>query len=372
MPTFRMYEFQKYIERSNIYIKLLIASVLISLVALTDHITSKDISFSIFYLIPIAFMAWYGGKLYAIIFAVAGAGLWLILDTEGFSEMKNLWFSFWSTVVRFGFFIIVSVLIVKLKSLKNNQEEIISRRTIELQNEIAEHKKSQDNLLLKSRQLRDLNKKLETIKEEQNTRVAREIHDELGQSLTAINLELMWVKKKHSNIPDIVNRMSALSAIVTDTISTVRKISSDLRPRLLDQLGLFAAIESLVKEFRKRTGVKINLTLPQTAPQLESSFTITVYRIFQEALTNIIRHSGCSEADVKILFADGDHFNMQISDNGRGFNFKETYSKTGSLGLIGMHERANIIDGVLSFESAPGKGTIIKLQVPVSKNLIKP
>ncbi|HAX47381.1 MAG TPA: sensor histidine kinase [Ignavibacteria bacterium] len=361
-----MSEFQNYIERSSIYIKLLAGSLLITIVAFTDFLTTREISFSIFYLIPIAFMAWYAGKVYAFIFSVAGAAFWLFMDTEGFTSEKNIAFSFWSTVVRFGFFTIVTVLIVKLKTLKNNQEEIIDLRTIELQNEIAEHKKSQDSLLIKSRQLSELNKKLENIKEEQNTRVAREIHDELGQSLTAINLELMWVKKKHSGIPDLEERMDALSTIVTNTISTVRKISSDLRPRLLDQLGLIAAIESLVKEFRNRTGIKIDLKLPETAPQLESTVTITVYRIFQEALTNIVRHSGCSEARVNIKFPDNRHFIMQISDNGRGFIFEDTYYKTGSLGLIGMHERANIINGILRFESSPGAGTIINLEVPVS------
>ncbi len=358
-----MSEFQKYIERSNIYVKLLAGCILITVVAFTDFLTTKEISFSIFYLIPIAFMAWYAGKVYALIFSVAGAGFWLYMDTEGFTSDKNIAFSFWSTVVRFGFFIIVTILIVKLKSLKDHQEELINRRTFELKNEIIEHKKSQDKLLLKSSQLSELNKKLETIKEEQNTRVAREIHDELGQSLTAINLELMWVSKKHSNITDVVERMNALSQIVTDTISTVRKISSDLRPRLLDQLGLFAAIESLAKEFRVRTGIKTGIFLPETAPHLDSSITITVYRIFQEALTNIARHSDSSEAEVKIHFPDKDHFIMKVSDNGKGFSFDDTYYKTGSLGLIGMHERANIIDAELNFETGPGKGTVINLKV---------
>lgn len=361
-----MFEFQKYIERSDIYVKLLAGFVLISAVAFTDLIITNEISFSIFYLIPITFVAWYTGKLYGVIFSIAGAGLWLLMDTLGFTEIKNLGLSFWSTVVRFGFFLIVTILIVKLKSLKDNQEEMINRRTSELKNEILEHKKSQDTLLLKSLQLSELNKKLETIKEEQNTRIAREIHDELGQSLTAINLELMWVSKKHSDITDVVERMNALSQIVTNTISTVRKISSDLRPRLLDQLGLFAAIESLSKEFRTRTDIKISLSLPETAPYLDNSITITVYRIFQEALTNMARHSRCSEADVTIHFPDKDHFIMKVSDNGIGFNFDDIYYKTGSLGLIGMHERANIISAELNFETVPQKGTVIILKVPVN------
>lgn len=361
-----MSEFQKYIERSNIHVKLLAGLVLITAVAFTDYVTTNEISFSIFYLIPITFVAWYTGKLYGVIFSIAGASLWLLMDTSGFTEMKNLGLSFWSTVVRFGFFLIVTILIVKLKSLKDNQEEIINLRTIELKKEILEHKKSQDTLLLKSTQLSELYRKIESIKDEQNTRIAREIHDELGQSLTAINLELMWIYQKHSNIPDVAERMLALSQIVTNTITTVRKISSDLRPRLLDQLGLFAAIESLAKEFRTRTGIKISIFLPETAPHLDNSITITVYRIFQEALTNMARHSGCSEAEVSIHFPVKAFFIMKVSDNGKGFNFDEIYYKTGSLGLIGMHERANIINAELNFETGPQKGTVINLKVPVN------
>jgi len=360
-----MYELHKYLERSSIYIKLLAGSVLIATVAFTDLITTNEFSFSIFYLIPITFMAWYAGLFYGVIFSIAGAGLWLLMDTLGFTEIKNLGLSFWSTVVRFGFFIIVTILIVKLKSLRDHQEELINRRTLELKNEIIEHKKSQDTLLLKSTQLSELYRKIESIKDEQNTRIAREIHDELGQSLTAINLELMWIYQKHSNIPDVAERMLALSQIVTNTITTVRKISSDLRPRLLDQLGLFAAIESLVKEFRTRTGVNITVSLPETTIQFDNTMTITLYRIFQEAMTNIARHSGCSEANVKMHFPDEKLFILSVSDNGKGFNFADTYYKTGSLGLIGMHERAHIINGDLSIETEPGRGTTILLKVPV-------
>lgn len=360
-----MSELQKYFERSNIYIKLLAGSILISLVAFTDFVTTKELSFSIFYLIPITFMAWYGGKLFGIIFAVAGAGLWLIMDTTGFTEVNNLVYSFWSTVVRFGFFIIVTVLIVKLKTLRDNQEEIINLRTQELKNEIKEHKKSQDTLLLKSRQLSELNKKIETIKEEQNKRIAREIHDELGQSLTAINLELMWISKKHSNDPDIVERMHTLSQVVTNTISTVRKISSDLRPRLLDQLGLLPAIESLVKEYRARTGIKIILHLPETNTDFESPVKITLYRILQEALTNIARHSECTVTEIRIS-VNSKNLNMSIYDNGTGFLYDEIYYTTGSLGLIGMQERAKIIHGELKFVTAPGEGTLLNLKVPLN------
>lgn len=357
---------RKYLGNSNPAIRLIIGIFLIIIVAVTDYFTSKEISFSIFYLIPISFLTWYSGKVFGVIFSVISSVLWLYMDTEGFVNITNLGTSFWSSVVRFGFFIIVTFLISSLKNLRDNQEEIINQRTLELKNEILEHKKSRDSLLLKSQQLSELNNKIETIKEDQNTRIAREIHDELGQYLTAINLELMWLSKKYSNIPDVVERMFMLSQIITETISVVRRISADLRPRLLDQLGLMHALKSLVKDFRTRTGFNVISDIPEVHIPINEKNKITIYRIFQEALTNIARHSACTDVEVKIIYPYQNSFYMEISDNGKGFSFDNTFKKTDSLGLIGMFERANILNGNLEILTETGKGTKLVLVIPVN------
>ena len=353
-------------NNSNSVVRLIIGIFLILLVAVIDYFTSNEISFSIFYLIPISFITWYSGKLFGVIFSVISSILWLYMDTNSFTSIINLGTSFWSSIVRFGFFIIVTFLISSLKNLRNNQEEIINQRTLELKNEILEHKKSRDDLLLKSQQLSELNKKIETIKEDQNTRIAREIHDELGQSLTAINLELMWLSKKYSNIPDIVERLFMLNKIVTETISIVRRISADLRPRLLDQLGLMHALKSLVKDFKSRTGFNVIADIPEIHIPFNDNNKITIYRIFQEALTNIARHSNCTDVTIKILYPNRNSFYMEISDNGKGFSFDNTFKKTDSLGLIGMFERANILNGNIEFITEIGKGTKIILNIPVN------
>jgi signal transduction histidine kinase len=293
------------------------------------------------------------------------AFIWFYFDTNSFSEITNYALHFWSTIVRFGFFIIVTILISKLKLLKDNQENVIIQRTSELLNEISEHEKSKTELLQKSRQLRELYKKIETIKEDQNVQIAREIHDELGQSLTAINLEVNWVSKKHSDNPDVVERMYEISKIVENTIGTVRKISSDLRPRLLDQLGILSAIESLLKDFRNRTKIDTELNMPEVTVKLDSTGSITVYRICQEALTNIARHSKCT-----IVYTDIDiesnFLILKIRDNGKGFNLKNKLNETKTLGLISMQERAEMINGSLEIKTNENHGTEIKLMVPIN------
>ena len=356
---------QDYINKAGTFTILLVGILLLSAVALTDFFTTKEISFSIFYLIPIAFVTWNTKRLYGIFFSFICAFLWIYMDTDGFEIVTNYALHFWSTIVRFGFFIIVAILISKLKILKVNQENIITQRTSELLNEISDHEKSKTELLQKSRQLRELNKKIETIKEDQNVQIAREIHDELGQSLTAVNLEVNWVAKKHAENPDIVASMYEISKIVENTIGTVRKISSDLRPRLLDQLGILPAIESLLKEFMKRTKIETEFNMPEIKVNLDSSASIIVYRILQEALTNIARHSKCTKVEVYINI-ENYMLKLTIRDNGTGFSFKNKIKETKSLGLIGMQERAEMLRGTLEINTVEKFGTEIILYVPLN------
>ncbi|HMQ78768.1 MAG TPA: sensor histidine kinase [Ignavibacteria bacterium] len=355
-----------FLKNAGLPAKLFIGVVLVSVVALTDYFTTNEVSFSIFYLIPIAFVTWNTNKYYGLLFALICSVVWFYMDTNGFQEITNFVLNYWSTLVRLGFFTVVTLLISKLRLLRDNQENLIKQRTEELVKEIGEHKKSKAELVQKSSQLRELNKKIESIKEEQNVRIAREIHDELGQSLTAINLEIMWISKKHASDPDIVDRMYNLSGIVENTIGTVRRISSDLRPRLLDQLGILPAIESLLKDFRKRSGIETVLNVPDLPVNLDSTGSITVFRIFQEAITNITRHSKCTRVEVKALLKK-DELILSIKDNGTGFNLENKIRQTKSLGLISMQERADVINGSLAIRSAENKGTEIVLSVPLKQ-----
>lgn len=349
----------------NLTLKIIFSFLITAIIAIIDLITGNEISFSIFYLIPVIFASWYIGRISGLILSVISASVWLIIDTSGFNFTYGHAIHFWNTMVRLGFFITVTVLIVKIKQLHENQDEIIQKRTNELIKEIDDHKKSKNELISTSSKLRELNSKIESIREEQNSKIAREIHDELGQSLTAINLELQWINKKYSDNIDIVNRMQMLGGIVTNTIATVRKISSDLRPRLLDQLGLIPAVESLIKDFTKHSGINITYNLPSENIKFESTASIMIYRIIQEALTNISRHSGSDKAEVLILNNEN-LFTAKIKDFGRGFDKGKKITEAGSLGIIGMYERTNIIKGSLDIVSINGSGTEVILKVPLN------
>lgn len=331
-------------------------------VAFTDYTTDR-ISFSIFYLIPITFVTWYAGRLYGMIFSFCSAIIWYVVEFSNNTIEYDPAVPYWNALVRFGFFLIVTVLLSMLKNLQKDLEEKVKERTSDLEKEIYEHKKAKTELTLKSTQLRELNRNIESIREEQNTRIAREVHDELGQSLTAINLELMWISKKYSTNSDIVNRMNLLSEIVSNTIGTVRKISSDLRPRLLDQLGLVSAIESQLKEFSNRTNVDFQFYAPDSGIMINNNSSITVFRIFQEAITNVARHAEAKNVVMKIEKTQDKNILMVLKDDGKGFNVNEVLDKTKSLGLIGMKERAAVLGGDLNIYSS-SKGTEISLKIP--------
>ncbi len=354
----------EYIGNTRKFAKIAIAILLVIFLGLIDYYTTSEISFSIFYLLPITFVSWYTGKWYGVIFSILCAVIWFIMDNFSPHIYSNPAIPYWNALVRFGFFLIVVLLIWKVKSLKENLEVSVLQRTKDLIHETNMHKQTKEETIAINDRLRELNKTIENIKEEQNTRIAREVHDELGQSLTAMNLELMWISRKYSTNEDLVARMSMLSGLVGDTINTVRKISSDLRPRLLDQLGLFSAIESQLKDFTKRTSIESLCSFPEQEIKFKGSAATTIFRIFQEALTNISRHSGCKFVNVMFTQPDEHLLVMTVKDDGKGFE-NSAYVSLKGMGLLGMNERAHILGGTLDVITSPGEGTEIILKTPI-------
>ncbi len=344
-----------------------IGFVLILIVAAVDSITGDDVSFSIFYLIPIIFIAWYRNMTAGFIFSLLCASAWFYLESFKDYEYSSAAIPYWNALVRLGFFGIVVYLIAQLKDLKHNLEKKIEDRTIDLLKEIDDHKKSKEELLQKSELLRKLTGRIDSIMEEENTKIAREIHDELGQYLTGINLEINWIKKKYASSEDLYARTTNISEMVNETLKTVRKISSELRPRLLDQLGVIPAIESSLKDFEKRTHIKYRTEIQSENINLPHNLSTSFFRIFQEAITNISRHSRATMVKIRIFRNGNGSLHMIITDNGIGFESQEqNYNKNRSLGIIGMKERAIIMGGKLDIKSAPNTGTEVRLEIPLN------
>jgi signal transduction histidine kinase len=213
-------------------------------------------------------------------------------------------------------------------------------------------------------QLRALADRVEAIREDERTQIAREVHDELGQALTALKMDIAWVLRRltqqHTNgaIADKLTQMSKSSDAI---IATVRRISAELRPGILDDLGLAAAIEWQLEEFAKRTGVRTELQSTLGDPVLERDLTTAVFRIFQEALTNIARHASATTVRVRLELERG-RVKLEVEDDGVGI---PVAAHTTSLGLIGMRERARRLGGECGVHRRDPSGTLVTVTVPL-------
>lgn len=224
-------------------------------------------------------------------------------------------------------------------------------------------RESQEELKRSEEMLRSLTRKLQEIREEERTRIAMELHDELGQVLTAIKIDLNSLIKKPPYKKEIPQKVAPIISLVEDTINTVRKISSELRPVILDRLGLLAAIEWQIDEVRKRLGIKTQTNLPEEIAGLTKEQEVAIFRTFQEITTNISRHSKATEIAVSIT-TDKEKLMMIVRDNGIGFT-PETISKKGGLGLLGMKERIKSVGGFMEINSKINFGTEIKIFIPL-------
>ncbi len=239
------------------------------------------------------------------------------------------------------------------------------RQEIAARNIIAEE-------LEKSREgLRCLSTRSRKVREEERTSLSRELHDELGQVLTGIKMDVAWIGRR---IPEddtaIVEKVNSLLTLIDDAIVSVQRISMALRPPALDDFGLYEAMKLAAEDFEKRTRVACEIIAKPQDMLLKGEISTEVFRIFQEALTNIARHAGAQRVVVSLRNAGG-RFIMEVKDDGRGIT-KEQISDLKSIGLAGMRERAFVMGGSLTVAGARGKGTIITLSVPLGEGKEEP
>jgi hypothetical protein len=199
-----------------------------------------------------------------------------------------------------------------------------------------------------------------SVREQEKSRIARELHDELGQALTALKIDVVWMKQNLSAAKaELAGKLTEMQLLLDGTVSATRRISADLRPLILDDLGLAAAAEWLVQNFTQRTGVHCELAVA-TDLELGEPHATGVFRVLQESLTNIARHSGATRVEVTLQAEDG-HVVLHVRDNGKGFD--PDAPRKGSYGLLGVRERAALLGGKVTIESAPGEGTRVELRL---------
>jgi PAS domain S-box-containing protein len=224
--------------------------------------------------------------------------------------------------------------------------------------------KDAQNLLRQSEEdLRDLASSLQNVREEERAAIAREIHDELGQQLTAIKLDVSWLDRKIAGDIVIKDRITGVLAMLTEMIQSIRRISTQLRPSILDDLGLLEALKWLARDFQKRTGIRIELDCPEESLKVEPAVTTGLFRIFQETLTNIARHAEATDVSAK-LYMEDERLVLTIADNGKGFD-PAAAKKKKTLGLLGMKERTLMMKGAYEIDSQPGKGTSLRFMIPL-------
>jgi signal transduction histidine kinase len=213
-------------------------------------------------------------------------------------------------------------------------------------------------------QLRNLSAHLQNIREDERKHIAREMHDELGQLLTGFKMDVSWLGKQleKSEDPVVRERLAGMTAIIDESVKFVRKIAAELRPSILDDLGLVAALEWYSREFEKRYNIKIEFRSQVQELNASSLVATGLFRMYQESLTNVARHSGADKV-LTTLQISRDHICLSIRDNGKGFVTTPQEKKT--LGLLGMKERAIMIGGKLEIRSEPGKGTTIEIEIPL-------
>ena len=234
--------------------------------------------------------------------------------------------------------------------------------------DITRRKEAEHGLERSRRQLRALSARLESLREEERTRIAREIHDELGQLLTALKMDLRWMEKRLASgennpaLNPVLDKLVEAGELADTTIAAVQKISSDLRPGTLDNLGLAAALQYEAGRFQERTGIACHVAVPEPAPDLSRDAATAVFRIFQEALTNVARHAEAKEVRCDFL-TEGDQIALRVEDNGKGIS-PEALANPKSLGLLGMQERAGVLGGDVKIEPGAARGTRVTLRLP--------
>ena len=233
--------------------------------------------------------------------------------------------------------------------------------------DITERKRIEEAVRSNAEQLRQLSLHLQDIREEERAAMAREVHDVLGQQLTGFKMDMSWLNKKLKNEdPEIKERITGTLKLIDDTIKTVRKIASDLRPSILDDLGLVAALEWQSEEFEKRSGVKIHFAGNLQEIILEPQVAIALFRIYQELLTNVARHAQATEVRSS-LYTGNEQLHLTVADKGKGFDMENTTNKK-TLGLLGIKERTQLMGGSYEIKSKPGKGTTVVVSVPFANS----
>ena len=247
---------------------------------------------------------------------------------------------------------------------RKRAEDALQRINEELERRVTERT---TELIFTQAQLRALAGRLHVLQEEERSQLARELHDEFGAAFTALKVDLHWIMARLPEHSDgLEEKARQMSELIDNSVESVRRTAGLLRPRLLDDFGLVAAVEWQIEEFQRRTGIQCVTSFPEEV-EIDRAISTAVFRILQEALTNVARHSEATQVHVG-LQVDCNRVWMEIKDNGKGIDLDANANDT-SLGLFGMQERAYALGGQVQFDSQPNRGTTVTVEIPLEKTI---
>ncbi|HQL01141.1 MAG TPA: sensor histidine kinase, partial [Smithellaceae bacterium] len=240
------------------------------------------------------------------------------------------------------------------------------KRIVVTYEDITAEKKAQEELERSRQELRNLSVHLQSVREKESTRIARKIHDELGQSLTALQMDLSWIAGRlPSGLKGVREKTKSMAKLVDETIESVHTITTELRPSLLDDLGLPAAIEWQADDFQKRSGIRCQAVIRSADGGIDKDLATAVFRIFQETLTNIARHAKATHCKVTLSESDAE-LCLEVEDNGIGITSWQIDDPR-SFGIIGMRERAHLWGGTVAVRANKPAGTLVRVLIPLNK-----
>jgi two-component system sensor histidine kinase UhpB len=228
---------------------------------------------------------------------------------------------------------------------------------------ISERKRARQELLESRRRFQELSAHLQSVREAERTSIARELHDELGQMLTALKMDVSWLQARVVADAAIEGKIGGMTRLIDDTLDWVRQMSAELRPVMLDDLGLRAAVEWLLEGFAERHGIATELQAAQTEFRLEKEQGTAAFRIIQECLTNVARHAAAGKVVVTLVMDDAE-LHLTVRDDGQGFD-PQAAPRRKSFGLLGIRERAAALGGRCQLDSAPAAGTTVSVHLPL-------
>jgi signal transduction histidine kinase len=250
------------------------------------------------------------------------------------------------------------VLEAQLREIRQLNKDLTAANAV-LRAETLERKRAEA-------ELRELSARLHSLREEERAYLSREIHDELGGLLTASKMDVIRLRREYPENAEFQSRIQGLLELIDATVQAVRRIATDLRPSLLDDFGLLAALEWQLKEFEQRMGITCHLVTQITEIELNRDCAIALFRVFQESLTNVARHAQATRVEVSVD-EQADHLVLRVQDNGRGVSPNDLVNVK-SLGLAGMRERVRSLAGELDIQGTPGQGTLVLVKIPLEKN----